>query len=206
MNRYSDQERDFIRLISKWARSSDIALALKRRPDSVRHFMRRNGIPGRLPGRKPMAPQAVCHAWRRYQDGMGISSDLIYWVTDENGNGRIWTPGDDTWLREQVGKFPVSYMARKLGRSELAVRRRLSSLGLIQEHAQFSTRELARQLNLAARTVARWRRLKLVRWFREGQRICIHRDDAAWLKARYWQGSWWGKDIPKHPGKLKDEY
>jgi hypothetical protein len=206
MNRYSQQEREFIVIISKWARSADIALALNRRADSVRHFMRRAGIPGRLPGRRPMAPEAVRHAWRRFQAGQGVNSDLIYWVSDKCGKGRIWTPGDDELLKERVGRFAAAQMARELGRSELAVRRRLRELNLAREQTRYSTRELARLLRLAARTVARWRRLKLVRCYREGQRICIHGEDAAWLLARYWPDSWWGKDIPKHPGQRKDEY
>lgn len=73
-------------------------------------------------------------------------------------NGRGWTPAEIEELLNLSSTQTIRTIARKLGRTEKSVRRKLEQLGRTQELLTgFKTKDLARDLQVSVRQVRRWR-------------------------------------------------
>src|SRR5512139_869392 len=73
-------------------------------------------------------------------------------------NGRSWTPDEIEELLNLSSTQTIRTIARKLGRTEKSVRRKLEQLGRTQELLTgFKTKDLARDLQVSVRQVRRWR-------------------------------------------------
>jgi hypothetical protein len=73
-------------------------------------------------------------------------------------NGRGWTPSEIEELLNLSSTQTIRTIARKLGRTEKSVRRKLEQLGRTQELLTgFKTKDLARDLQVSLRQVRRWR-------------------------------------------------
>ena len=73
-------------------------------------------------------------------------------------NGRGWTPAEIEELLNLSSSQTIRTIARKLGRTEKSVRRKLEQLGRTQELLTgFKTKDLARDLQVSVRQVRRWR-------------------------------------------------
>jgi DNA-binding transcriptional MerR regulator len=73
-------------------------------------------------------------------------------------NGRGWTPSEIEELLDRSSTQTIRTIARKLGRTEKSVRRKLEQLGRTQELLTgFKTKDLARDLQVSVRQVRRWR-------------------------------------------------
>jgi len=73
-------------------------------------------------------------------------------------NGRGWTPDEIEELLDLSSSQTIRTIARKLGRTEKSVRRKLEQLGRTQELLTgFKTKDLARDLQVSVRQVRRWR-------------------------------------------------
>ncbi len=73
-------------------------------------------------------------------------------------NGRSWTADEIEELLNLSSTQTIRTIARKLGRTEKSVRRKLEQLGRTQELLTgFKTKDLARDLQVSVRQVRRWR-------------------------------------------------
>ena len=73
-------------------------------------------------------------------------------------NGRGWTLAEIEELLNLSSTQTIRTIARKLGRTEKSVRRKLEQLGRTQELLTgFKTKDLARDLHVSVRQVRRWR-------------------------------------------------
>ncbi len=73
-------------------------------------------------------------------------------------NGRVWTPEDLEQLLDFSSTQTIRTIARKLGRTEKSVRRKLEQLGRTQELLTgFKTKDLAHDLQVSIRQIRRWR-------------------------------------------------
>lgn len=74
-------------------------------------------------------------------------------------HGRSWTSEETDYLLEHLSTQTVSTIAKRLGRSDMAVRHKLRSLGIsYQDLAGFKSKDLAGMLQVTVRQVRRWRR------------------------------------------------
>lgn len=75
-----------------------------------------------------------------------------------NRNGKWWTPEEDAFLEEKVGKVKIETIAKKLGRSVIAVENRLDRLGVSNtklESGKITAAELARYCGIDSHVVTR---------------------------------------------------
>jgi DNA-binding CsgD family transcriptional regulator len=73
-------------------------------------------------------------------------------------NGRGWTPAEIEELLNLSSTQTIRTIARRLGRTEKSVRRKLEQMGRTQELLTgFKTKDLARDLQVSVRQVRRWR-------------------------------------------------
>jgi hypothetical protein len=80
-------------------------------------------------------------------------------LTCHPGSRRPWSPNEDATLRWHAGMKPVSFLARKLNRSEPAVRQRLSRLGFssaVREPNRLSLHRVSKILGVSDTIVRVW--------------------------------------------------
>ena len=198
--RFCEKEIAFIELMAPLCRAGDISAALQR-PSArgIQRVMAQNEIRGRQRGEvQPMAREAVKEAWRRYQAGLQISSNLRYWSQDSGSrtasHRREWTLGDDETLREFVGREPIRDIAKRLRRTVPAVKDRLWTLGIRHKTVENTCGKLAAKLKIAQTAINAYchgNKPRLRSWL-EGRWRVVHVDDAEWLLEhyRYYETPW----------------
>lgn len=73
--------------------------------------------------------------------------------------GKRWTPEEDAFLKEKIGKLSIKRMAQKLNRTPIAVRARIYNLGLgrtAEASGLLTVSRLAKSLNVDKSIVDRW--------------------------------------------------
>jgi len=73
--------------------------------------------------------------------------------------GKRWTPEEDAFLKEKMGKLSIKRMAQKLNRTPIAVRARIYNLGLgrtAEASGLLTVSRLAKSLNVDKSIVDRW--------------------------------------------------
>lgn len=73
--------------------------------------------------------------------------------------GKRWTPEEDDFLKEKMGKLSIKRMAQKLNRTPIAVRARIYNLGLgrtAEASGLLTVSRLAKSLNVDKSIVDRW--------------------------------------------------
>lgn len=73
--------------------------------------------------------------------------------------GRLWTPEEEQFLQENVGKFSLSVIAKRLGRTVEAVETRLHRLGIGETKFMsgcLTANELARVIKIDHHSVVNW--------------------------------------------------
>lgn len=74
-------------------------------------------------------------------------------------HGKRWTPEEDDFLKEKMGKLSIKRMAKKLNRTPIAVRARIYNLGLgrtAEASGLLTVSRLAKSLNVDKSIVDRW--------------------------------------------------
>lgn len=74
-------------------------------------------------------------------------------------HGKRWTPEEDDFLKEKMGKLSIKRMAQKLNRTPIAVRARIYNLGLgrtAEASGLLTVSRLAKSLNVDKSIVDRW--------------------------------------------------
>lgn len=73
--------------------------------------------------------------------------------------GKRWTPEEDAFLKEKLGRLSIKRMAQKLNRTPIAVRARIYNLGLgrtAEASGLLTVSRLAKSLNVDKSIVDRW--------------------------------------------------
>lgn len=99
-------------------------------------------------------------------------------MKDKKFNTGIWTKEDINYLRFNVGKYPLTFIAKKLNRTMNAIFQRLVKLNLKVEncmvgHDFLSEKEFAIELGLSRSTVKTLRKNKIIKYKHLGRFIGI---------------------------------
>jgi len=189
-------EKRFVTVMYEHARIADIALALGRSESLVRKTLRQKRL---------LAGPAVKEAWARWQAGRKLDfAALRLWEKlGTRAVGTVWTETEKLMLAEHVGTRSIESLARALKRSQEGIRRQIRLQGLVHHAYGHSLRGLASALNIDRRLVTNWCDEELVRWYWDGSRKMIHREDAEELVDCFYLKNWHEAGIPKHPGAMR---
>lgn len=135
--------------------------------------------------------------------------DLVMRTQPQPMSADRWEDWQLAHLRCTIGKEPLAFIGKHLGKSRWAVYRKAREIGLhLSDHR---IGRIARRLKVLQADVVRWispgsgdgTGFK-VRWYRDGRYKIIHRDDAEWLLANPQKAR--AGCFPDHPGKLSMEF